>query len=210
MVVLPQEDKQTQRGFSLPELILAVGMISIVMTSMYFFIQQGFTLQRYSYEQSRAIGEARRGVETMIREIREIQTADNGAFPIVHADDNEFAFYADIDKDYANERVRYFLDGTVLKKGTIEPRNNPSGYFQADEVVTVLSQHIHNESIPAFRYFDGSWPNGTSTDPLLTPAGPTEVKFVSLTLVINVDPDLPPANFTLTSDVTIRNLKDNL
>ncbi|MGB9598473.1 MAG: hypothetical protein ACPLZH_01335, partial [Minisyncoccales bacterium] len=44
-----------------------------------------------------------------VKEIRQAQTAENGSFLIEKANDKEFVFYGDIDRDGRVERVRYFL-----------------------------------------------------------------------------------------------------
>jgi len=119
--------------------IVALGIFIMVIGTVMYFVNQGFQVQNFSLEQTIAIQEARRGVSSMVREIREIQIADTGAYPIVSADDHEFIFFSDMDKDEAVERVRYFLDGSDFKKGVIEPRTNPTQYVLGDEVVNTLS-----------------------------------------------------------------------
>ena len=197
-------------GFSLIETLVAMGVLTIILTSLYFFVSYFKKVQDYSLEQSLAITEARNGVETMVKEIREIQIADNGAYPIVTADDNTFIFYSDVDKDNSIERVRYFLDGTQFKKGTIEPRTNPVMYVDSDEVVTIITSYVNNTTTPVFTYYNGNWPSDTANNPLTTPANPTMVKYITMQLVINVTPEKVPQDFHLISDVAIRNLKENL
>ena len=192
------------------ETLVAMGALTVILTSLYFFVSYFKKVQDYSLEQSLAITEARNGIETMVKEIREIQIANNGAYPIVTADDNTFIFYSDIDKDNSIERVRYFLDGTQFKKGTIEPRTNPVMYVDADEIVTTITSYVNNTTTPVFTYYNGNWPSDTANNPLTTPANPTMVKYITIQLVINVAPAKAPQDFHLISDVAIRNLKENL
>ncbi len=202
--------KKRVPGFSLVETLVAMGALTVILTSLYFFVSYFKKVQDYSLEQSLAITEARNGIETMVKEIREIQIANNGAYPIVTADDNTFIFYSDIDKDNSIERVRYFLDGTQFKKGTIEPRTNPVMYVDADEIVTTITSYVNNTTTPVFTYYNGNWPSDTANNPLTTPANPTMVKYITIQLVINVAPAKAPQDFHLISDVAIRNLKENL
>jgi len=53
------------------------------------------------------------------------------------------------------EKVRYFVEGTALKQGVVEPTGDPSGYTGL-EVVTNVSQNIRNisQEVDTFRYFD--------------------------------------------------------
>lgn len=201
---------QDQRGLSLLEIIIAVSIFVIATGAVMGFVIQGARVQDIAFGQNIAISEARRGVETMVREIREIQTADNGAYPLVTADDFELIFYGDIDKDSSVERVRYFLDGTDFKKGTIEPRSNPVAYYASDEVIVTLSRYVRNEALPVFTYYNGDWPGDVINNPIPTPADVTEPRFVNVFLRINVKPNTAPTDFDLTSDVQMRSLKDNL
>jgi prepilin-type N-terminal cleavage/methylation domain-containing protein len=199
-----------QSGVTLLEILVALSIFIIASSAVVVFIRQGFQVQNFSLEQTIAISEAKRGVETMVREIRETQIADTGAYPITEADDQQYIFYSDIDKDNAVERVRYFLDGTDFKKGTIEPQTNPVQYVEADEVVVTLSQYVRNGTDPIFTYYNGDWPTDSINNPLSTPAAVADVRLVSMSLSINVRPSSAPSDFVLKSDVHIRNLKDNL
>jgi hypothetical protein len=76
---------------------------------IYTFIITVYRVYDYTWQQSVAVDEARRWMEIMIKEIREAKPGDDGSYPIVLAQDKEFIFYSDIDKDGQTERVRYFL-----------------------------------------------------------------------------------------------------
>lgn len=191
------------------EIIIAVTILAMISTGVYFMIISSSQAQKFSLELALAISEARNGVGTMIKEIRETQIANNGAYPIESAGAQEFIFYSDIDKDDSIEKVRYFLDGNIFKKGTIEPRANNT-YIQSDEVVSTLSAHVHNAATPIFTYYNGDWPGDQINNPLADPAPPTEVKYINVHLMINVTPQIAPDVFHLESDVAIRNLKENL
>jgi hypothetical protein len=54
----------------------------------------------------------------MVKEIREATTGEDGSYLIAKADDYEFVFYGDIDKDGAIEKVRYFRGGSVIRTNT--------------------------------------------------------------------------------------------
>src|SRR3989338_1274004 len=93
---------------------------------------------------------------------------------------------------------------TDFKKGVINPSGFPASYLPENEKTSVLSQYVRNG--PAiFRYFDK---NGNEVQSL--PARPEETTLMRVNLIINVDQNRPPNNFTLESDVQLRNLKTNL
>lgn len=86
--------------------IFIFGLILVLLSGFVFFL---YRIHGYEWEQSLAISEAKRGIETMVKEIREAREGENGAYPIEYAGDKEFIFYSDIDNDGKSERVRYFL-----------------------------------------------------------------------------------------------------
>ena len=107
------------KGFTFIETIVTIFIFVLIMGAVTGFIVIAYRTHGYTWEQSIAIDEARRGIETMVREIREAKEGDDGSFPIEKAGDREFIFYSDIDNDGQVERVRYFL-GTVSSGNQIQ------------------------------------------------------------------------------------------
>lgn len=99
-------------GFTLIETIVTVAIFIFALGAVATFIIMGYRGQAYTLEQSSAINEARRGIETMVKELREARIGDDGSYSIAKAEDYEIIFYSDIDKDGATERVRYFIYGS--------------------------------------------------------------------------------------------------
>ena len=191
------------RGFTLIETIITIVIFALLMGVVSGFIVMAYRTQSYTWQQSVAIGEARRGIEVMVKEIREARPGDGGSYIIEKAEDFQFIFYSDIDKDEETERVRYFVDGTNFKKGVIDPSGWPISYPPENEVVTILSQYVRNQP-PIFRYFGG---DGLELSP---PARLKDTKLMEVYLIIDVNPVRTPQAFTLKSSVQIRNLKTNL
>jgi len=203
--------KKSAAGYTLIEILAAIGIFLFITTMMWLFVKQSYRVQSFTFGQSMAITEARRGVEILIKEAREALPGDTGAYMIVSADDNEFIFYADYDRDDAIEKVRYFFVGTEFFKGVIEASGEPLQYLPENEVVTVISKYVRNEaSEPVFTYYDGSYAGNESDAPLTMPVDLLALKLVHINLRINVEPEKAPTDYYLASDVQIRNLKDNL
>jgi prepilin-type N-terminal cleavage/methylation domain-containing protein len=97
------------KGFTLIETIIVIAVFVFALGAVVGFIIMGYRGQAYSMEQSQAVEEARRGVETMIKEIREARMGDDGSYILEKAEDYEIIFYSDIDNDGETERVRYFI-----------------------------------------------------------------------------------------------------
>lgn len=202
---------RNKRGFSLIETIVLIFVFAIVMAALSVFIVRNYQLYSYNLQQVTAINEARRGIEIMVKEIREARYGEDGSYPILEAGDFNFVFYSDIDRDSAVERNRYFLDGANLKKGVVEPSGDPPQYILSGETTAIISAYARNgTTTPIFKYYNGDWPGDTINNPLPTLTRLTDTKLMHVYLKINVDPKRPPDDFILESDTQIRNLKTNL
>ncbi len=191
------------RGFTLIETLVTILVFTIIMGALTGLIVRAYRTQSYSFQQSQAIEEARRGVEIMVKEIREARTAEDGSYVIYDAKDDELCFFSDIDKDLTIEKIRYFFEDNNFKKGVIEPviTDGIAVYSTStdDEIVSILSLYVRNG--PAiFRYFDADG------EELPSPARRRDTRVMRVFLIINVDPNKDPYNFELESDVEIRNL----
>jgi len=192
------------RAFTLIETLVTIVIFALIMGAMTGAVVMLYRTQGYTWQQSQAIDEARKGIETMVKEIREAKEGEDGSYIIEEAQDYEFIFYSDIDKDQAVERVRYFVDGVDFKKGVTDPTGWPVSYPSENEDIYVLSQYVRNQP-PIFHYYDGD-----DNEIVELPARMKDTKLMKLYLVINVNPNRPPQDFVLESAVQIRNLKTNL
>ena len=149
--------RNNYKGLSLMEIMVALGIFLLVIVMIWMFIKQSYSVQSFVFGQSTAIAEAQRGVETLVKEAREALPGDTGDYALESADDFEFIFYADYDRDVAVEKVRYFLAGSDFSKGVTEATGNPLEYLVENEEVTVISKYVRNEAVePVFIYYDGS------------------------------------------------------
>ena len=103
-------------AFSLIETIVAIAIFALIIGAVTGSIVMIYRTHRYTFQQSTAIEEARRGIEVMVKEVREAREGENGSYPIEEAGDKELIFYSDIDDDGKVERVRYFLG--VISSGS--------------------------------------------------------------------------------------------
>lgn len=198
------------KGFSLIEALSTIAIFTLILGGLLGVITGAYRAYYYTFQQAQAISEGKQGIETMMKEIREAKSGDDGSYVIEKADDFEFVFYGNIDNDEATERIRYFIDGTDFKKGVINPNSSPPLYItdpddpDYSEQIIILSKYVRNVP-PIFHYFDGEM-----QELLPVPARLKDTKLLRLYLVINVDPNQPPQDFMLESDVQLRNLKANL
>jgi len=131
-----------------------------------------------------------------------------GSYPIEIAADNTLVFFTDINDDGLKERVRYFVQGTTLKKGVISPTGSPLAYVSANETFTELVHNLRNGSTPVFTYYDTNY-NGT-TSPLTQPVDISFIRLIKVNMIVDVDPNRSPVPVTVTTQISVRNLKDNL
>jgi prepilin-type N-terminal cleavage/methylation domain-containing protein len=97
------------KGFTLPEVITTIVIFTLIMGALSSLVVLGYQIYGHAWEQTIAVDEARKGIDTMTQEIREARPGEDGSYPLERADDKQIIFYSDIDGDNKTERVRYFL-----------------------------------------------------------------------------------------------------
>ncbi|PLX21163.1 hypothetical protein C0584_03390 [Candidatus Parcubacteria bacterium] len=194
-----------KNGFTLIELLVYVLIFSILAFLSSEFIVKGFRTTTYGIEQDEATRTARRVVDTMILEIREAQGSSQGDYLLQDVSPQSLSFFSDVDSDNEIEKVRYFIDGDLLKRSIIQPTGNPLEYLVDDEITETVAEHINNQALDAFTYFD------TNQTIIVNPGGDRDkIRLINVNLLVNVTPEIMPADYILDMDIHIRNLKDNL
>lgn len=191
------------RGLSLIESLVAIGIFTVIMSAIVSSVIFFYRANTSSLEQSFQIDSARRGVEFMVRDIREATYGDNGAYPLAEIASTSITFYSDTDQDAVIERIRYTLEGTQLFRHVLDSSGTPPTYTGAGATSTV-SVYVRNdeEIVPIFRYYDA---NGVEITDYVEV---DEVRSIVIDLIVNIQPVRKPEEFTLHSSATIRNLRD--
>lgn len=196
------------RGVTLIEMLFIVGAIALVGVGFMVFQSDTFTLSNLIQSNSASQQDARRFLKSFLAEARAASPSSTGAFPIAAAAPTSLTFFSDIDSDGLRERVRYELSGTTLIRGVVVPSGNPLSYNPANEVVGTVIRDVWNGASPVFEYYSGLF-DGSGT-PMTQPVDVAAVRLIKVTLVLDRDPNRPPAPTTIVSQVAIRNLKENL
>lgn len=190
-----------RKGMTLIETIVWVAVLIFVFEALGSTLLFFYKTNRYAIEQATAVTSGQKGLEQMVKVIREGAYSSQGAFPIVSIAANDIVFYADTDSDALIERVHYYLQGTNLMRGVVEPTGNPPDYVTS-EAVTQVAEYVRNASLgtAVFRYYDeiGS--------EITTYTNWANVRFVKVTLIVNVDANTLPNQLTLSSSAAVRNL----
>ncbi len=196
------------RGISLAEIVVVVGILSFVIVGITTFQKDIFSLNSSLQGSMNAQFEGGRVLRLMVGEMRSMSPSAAGSYPIAQAATNTLTFYSDIDNDGSKEKVRYFLQSGTLKKGVTDPSGSPVGYTGTEKVETLITSVVNSTSSPIFSYFDSSY-SGT-TSPMSLPINTLSVRLIKILVTIDKDTNRPPGPSTVTSQVSLRNLKDNL
>jgi Tfp pilus assembly protein FimT len=200
--------KKTRSGFTLVE--VAVGgaimvIIGVALAGLQYLISQN---QIVVFSGSTKLDAANNAARTMVREIRTMRSGDNGAYPIESATSQSIIFYSDIDYDGQAERIRYFLTGTTLQKGTIDPVGYPVTYPTNTEKIRTVADYVRNGSSPIFYYYNNAYPTDTINNPL-NPISIASIAMVQIYLRVN-DKVNANTDYMVDSLAEIRMLKNNL
>lgn len=211
----------TKKGLTLVELIVALAIVLITMAGFTLLFIRVWTANSFTIEMGIASLAASRGVETAVKHVRNARQAENGAYPIVSANDDEFIFFSDYDGDNQAERVRYYIadddsDGNgEFSAGIIQPdySTTPPNYNGTETAIEIADYIVNiSASEKTFEYFSDTNPIYEYGDiigtALTTPATINDVRMVRILLHVNPNPYEAPDHVIIQSFVTIRNLSD--
>lgn len=191
-------------GFTLIEMLVVIALTSVVLLALTFLIQYFYKTNAYALEQTQAVNSARQSVETAMHDLREATYGADGSYPIASAATSTVTFYASVSGTTAVEKVRYYLSGTTLYRGTTESGGSPPSYAGQPESTTLVVDNIRNgTSTPLFAYYDA---DGNA---LSAPVNVAQVASVQIDVRTDVNPNRAPEVYTLIGSATLRNLHDS-
>lgn len=195
--------RQSQSGMSLIETIVVLAIFTILSLAIMNMVASFYRYNAYTVAQAYQVDYARRGVELLVRDLREMTYSDNGAFPLVSSTSSSISFYSDIDRDSSVELVKYEITNQTLYKYVYEASGAPAVYPAIPTRTEIISEYVHNdlESVTLFTYADRQ-------GNIITSSSVSEVRFINIALVVNVDPIREPGKYHLRSSASLRNLKE--
>lgn len=185
-------------GFTIVELMAGVALMVLLTMVLGELTVSGYRTYTAATEQVSQVATARRARDTIVRDIREAIVSDAGDYPIITAEANRLEIYSDSDRDVARERLRFWRDGSQLKRGLTEPTGTPVRYNNQDETTRILA-NILTGTAPIFRYY------GSDGAELTTPVDVTKVISVGITLSVDVTINRAPEKITVETVVRLRN-----
>lgn len=198
------------QGFTILEIAISLFLFTMVMGAVtVFFI---YYLRNYSlsFEENQMVNIAQNALTQMNRDIREARSGEDGAWTIVEASDTSFTFYSDVTNDGRTDRVRYFVSGTDLNRGVVEPTIPPVTYPLATEKITVVATSLNTGAAPIFTYYNGNWPGDSVNNPLTPLNRQLNTRYVNMYIQVDIQTNYAALPYELSSGVQIRSLKDNL
>ena len=189
------------RGLSTLEVLVWLSLFAFTIGAVTSSILYFYRVNRVSINQVDAVTSAQRGIDGMVRTIREAAFASDGAYPVVSLASNQLAFYADVDADQFIEKVRYFLNGDSIERGVVDPTGDPPVYTGAETVSTV-SEYVRNtaQGLTMFTYYDKEGAQITDYSNVV------DLRFVTINVVVDVDESNLPDPFYIRSSAAMRNL----
>ena len=195
------------KGFTVVEILVTLFILTLIGIAVVNFQIDIFSLNRISNNNLVIQEDARQALKNMTAEIRSMSPGNDGSYPISLAATSSLTFYDDADNDSLNERIHYYLSGTTLKKGTLKPTGSPLAYT-GTETTKEIVHNIANATTSIFSYYDTSY-DGTSAA-LAQPVNILSIRLVKVNLIIDDNLLKSPPPLNMTTQVSIRNIKDNL
>lgn len=195
------QPKQTDYGFSLVETLVVIGISSFIMLALARGIVFFYDTNEYAVQQSAAVRSASAGVESLVQDIREASFADNGAFPVEGFGTSSLTIYADVNDNERVERVHYQLNSSDLERIITTSTGTPPTYT-GDISSTTVSDSVRNknQNKPIFTFYDVNGDQMDVTD------NRQDIAFISIELIVNIDPNRQPDNTTIKSSAALRNI----
>ncbi|MFA5022958.1 MAG: hypothetical protein WC385_02665 [Candidatus Paceibacterota bacterium] len=157
-----------------------------------------------------AESEAKITLRRLVAELRTAEPSNTGTYSIESASKNNLVFYSDINNDNKRERLHYWLEGRTLKRGQVAPTGQPYTYATSSESISTVINDLINTNNLIFSYYDRSY-DGTASSPALSePIEVKNIRLVKVEFLIDANSAQAPVPLYLSSQVMIRNLKDNL
>jgi prepilin-type N-terminal cleavage/methylation domain-containing protein len=196
------------KGMTLVEMLVVIFLFSLLMIAIGNTVASLYKANSYSISQSYQVSNARKGVQTLIRDVREMTFADDGTFPLARMEPHLIGFYSDIDRDDSVEYVEYELATTTrLTKRIYNATGTPTTYNTASpDEVYILSEFVQNrnQSTSTFFYYDTYGNEATATSSV------TDIRYITIQSIVNIDPIRNPGQFMLRYSAALRNVIDNI
>jgi type II secretory pathway pseudopilin PulG len=190
--------KKKKLGVTIVELMVVVGIASVLLAVVAIFMATVFDVSRQEIEHGRINEMGRIQMEKMSDAIRTASNVDintSGGYDggverwIQAADDNDITIYTDIDGNGSSELITYSLSGSNLQLG-------------GETIAVGVQNAVQPIPTPMFKYYSVGGANAILVDPSVV--GLDAIGQVQITLVIDVDTGQEPEARVYSTSVTPR------
>ena len=200
---------KTQKGMTLVEVLVAMGISVVILVAVSAFEANIFTYKDSITGTFNTVQNVQIILKTMAKELRSASISSDGSFAIGQAGTSTVTFFVDLNNNGIKERVRYTLASSTLYKAVATPTGSPLSYSGITESTSTLLRSVSNgTSTDMFQYFDATYDG--SQAPLSQPVTLTTIRLIKISAVLDSGTIQAPSTKTYTTQVMFRNLKDNL
>jgi len=197
------------KGMTLVEMLVAIAIFTVIMIAVSAFEVNVFSYRKIASDSYTTVQDAQTILKTMTKEIRIMSPGGDGSYALQSAATNTLMFFADVNGDGNKELVRYSYIGTSIYRAVTSPSGSPPVYLNSNTSTSTVIVNVRNStSTPIFEYYDGNYDGNES--PLAQPVSMTSVRLIKLNVTLDVDIKQSPMPRTYSTQVTLRNLKDNI
>lgn len=204
---LARHSASQRRGFTIPEVLVSSLIVVLVGVAFWAMFRNTFVLSRRLQATLTIQQELQLLMRRFNAEVRAAAPSETGAYAIASASTTQLTFYTDSDNDGIVERIRYFVSGNQLRKGTLHPTGSPLAYTGSESVRTLV-RNVVATTTPVFSYYNSTYA-GTTTA-LTQPVTLSAVRSIKMFLMVDDDTTQAPPAVESTTQATVRTLKDNL
>jgi type II secretory pathway component PulJ len=197
------------RAMTLVEMMIAIFIFTLLLGGLSSLFVKSFQNNAFILEEGRTALINQHAVDRLVQDIRRARQSDNGSYPVVSGSSFDLVFYADADGDGKTERIHYYLENGLLKKGVRLPSGTPVTYAAGDATVSTVATAIYNtNSEPIFTYYNAQYPGDTTNNPLSVPITVANARLVKVHIAMNIDPNHAPDSINFESFAELRNLNE--
>jgi prepilin-type N-terminal cleavage/methylation domain-containing protein len=204
-------NRTLSRGFTLIELMMSTAILLLVMGAAFGFWRFFSGGYSFSLHESQSAFEAETTLAQLVREMRQVRVAEDGAYALARVEDFALTFYTDIDDDGVTDRVAYWLENGEFWRGVIKPTGDPLVYDPNTQERRLISNTVINEANePVFTYYNQDWPADVVNNPLVPSSRQLATRYIDIYLKLRAAEGSGVPTIEVSSGVALRTLKSNL
>ena len=181
---------RNEAGFTLVELLVAMGIGLVVVTGAFTLIGAAFPLASKTQERVDATQRGRVALDQMLTQLRSQVCIDSNQPPMYDAKDAAVTFHASLGNENSTpqRRTLTFAGGAVTEQVVQATGTNPVWSFTGTPTTRIVANGLAQQgTTPVFRYYAYTTAAPYEPTRLLDPAGAASLTAAELKEVVRVD-----------------------